>query len=411
MGERGSPFFMDWIVGRIDVRGDEMHDEIRAAAQRCQHWLVEEALPRWGSRGFDVERGMFAEGLDGAGEPLWQPTRFRVQSRQIYVFSHAALLGWYEGGELAERCARFGMRHFDDGAGNQLFSLNADGSPADSAVCCYEYAFALLAECWLYRLSGEPCWQQQAESRYQAIVQLFADPVYGGFHSSWPAGSLRSQNPHMHLFEALLVAAESFDDPSWQVRAHQLYQLFRQRFLEPALLREFFDERLLPTHPDSHLIDPGHHYEWCWLLARYRALAQGWACGPSEREIDEGIAILNRFATAHGHGPTGLVMDELTDDGQPHRVTSRLWCQTEHLKALLAAYERRGDAEIARQIGEVVRRIFHYYLTPALPGQWVDQVDVTGQPLTTHAPASTFYHLFVAFSELARVAERRSESG
>ena len=388
-----------------------MHDEIREAARRCRSWLVEEALPRWGARGFDVERGMFAEGLDGAGEPLWQPTRFRVQSRQIYVFSHAALLGWYEGGELAERCARFGMRHFDDGAGNQLFSLNADGSPADSSVCCYEYAFALLAECWLYRLSGEPRWQQQAESRYQAIVQLFADPVYGGFHSSWPAGSLRSQNPHMHLFEALLVAAESFDDPRWQVRAHQLYQLFRQRFLEPALLREFFDERLLPVHPDSHLIDPGHHYEWCWLLARYRALAQGWACGPSEREIDEGIAILNRFATAHGHGPTGLVMDELTDDGLPHRVTSRLWCQTEHLKALLAAYERQGDAEIARQIGEVVRRIFHYYLTPALPGQWVDQVDVTGQPLTTHAPASTFYHLFVAFSELARVAERRGESG
>ncbi|WP_254204024.1 AGE family epimerase/isomerase [Aeromonas jandaei] len=402
---------MNWIVGWIDVRGDEMHDEIREAAQRCRRWLVEEALPHWRASGFDWERGLFAEGLDGAGEPLWQPTRCRVQSRQIYVFSHAALLGWYEGGELAERCARFGMRHFDDGAGNQLFSLNADGSPADSAVCCYEYAFALLAECWLYRLSGEPCWQQQAESRYQAIVQLFADPVYGGFHSSWPAGSLRSQNPHMHLFEALLVAAESFDDPCWQVRAHQIYKLFLQHFLEPILLREFFDERLLPTHPDSHLIDPGHHYEWCWLLARYRALAQGWACGPSEREIDEGIAILNSFATAHGHGPTGLVMDELTDDGQPHRATSRLWCQTEHLKALLAAYERRGDSEIARQIGEVVRQIFHYYLTPALPGQWVDQVDVTGQPLTIHAPASTFYHLFVAFSELARVAERRSESG
>ncbi|MFQ2154986.1 AGE family epimerase/isomerase [Aeromonas hydrophila] len=353
-----------------------------------------------------MERGLFAEGLDGAGEPLWQPTRFRVQSRQIYVFSHAALLGWYEGGLLAERCARFGMRHFDDVAGNQLFSLNADGSPADSAVCCYEYAFALLAECWLYRLSGEQCWQQQAESRYQAIVRLFADPVYGGFHSSWPAGSLRSQNPHMHLFEALLVAAESFDDPRWQVRAHRLYQLFRQRFLEHALLREFFDERLLPTHPDSRLIDPGHHYEWCWLLARYRALAQGWECGPSEREIDEGIAILTRFATVHGHGPTGLVLDELTDDGRPHRATSRLWCQTEQLKALLAAYERRGEAEIAHRIGEVVGRIFDYYLMPALPGQWIDQVDVTGAPLAGHAPASTFYHLFVAFSELVRVAQR-----
>ena len=95
-----------------------MHDEIREAAQRCRRWLVEEALPHWGARGFDWQRGLFAEGLDGAGAPLWQPIRFRVQSRQIYVFSHATLLGWYEGGELAERCARFGMRHFDDGTGN-----------------------------------------------------------------------------------------------------------------------------------------------------------------------------------------------------------------------------------------------------------------------------------------------------
>ncbi|MBW3810620.1 AGE family epimerase/isomerase [Aeromonas hydrophila] len=383
-----------------------MHDEIREAAQRCRRWLVEEALPHWRARGFDWERGLFAEGLDGAGAPLWQPIRFRVQSRQIYVFSHATQLGWYEGGELAERCVKFGMRHFDDGAGNQLFSLNADGSPADSAVCCYEYAFALLAECWLYRLSGEPRWQQQAESRYQAIELLFADPLYGGFHSRFPPSALRSQNPHMHLFEALLVAAESFDEPRWQGRAHRLYQLFRQRFLEPALLREFFDERLLPNHPDSHLIDPGHHYEWCWLLVRYRALAQGWECGPSEGEIDEGIAILTGFATAHGHGPTGLVLDELNDDGRPYRTTSRLWCQTEQLKALLAAYERRGEAEIAHRIGEVVGRIFDYYLMPALPGQWLDQVDVTGAPLAGHAPASTFYHLFVAFSELVRVAQR-----
>ncbi|MGL6575244.1 AGE family epimerase/isomerase [Aeromonas hydrophila] len=125
------------------------------------------------------------------------------------------------------------MRHFADGAGNQLFSLNADGSPADSAVCCYEYAFALLAECWLYRLSGEPRWQQQAESRYQAIELLFADPLYGGFHSRFPPSALRSQNPHMHLFEALLVAAESFDEPRWQGAPIGSISCFASAFLSP----------------------------------------------------------------------------------------------------------------------------------------------------------------------------------
>lgn len=335
---------------------------------------------------------------------MWQPTRFRVQSRQIYVFSHATLLGWYDGRTLAERSALVGMGHFDDGAGHSVFSINRDGSIADASVCSYEYAFALLAECWLYRLSGEPRWQQQAESRYQAIEQLFLDPLHGGFHSSWPSGPLRSQNPHMHLFEALLVAADSFDDVIWQQRATALYRLFRQRFLEPGLLREFFDDALLVRHADSRLIDPGHHYEWCWLLARYRTLASSWEIQPTSTEIDEAIGILTRFAIRHGHGQTGLVIDELTDDGQIYRDTSRLWCQTEHLKALLAAYEQQGDEATACQICEVVARIFHYYLLPAKPGQWIDQIDSEGKPLTSHAPASTFYHLFVAFSELARIA-------
>ncbi|MFB2832794.1 AGE family epimerase/isomerase, partial [Aeromonas jandaei] len=93
-----------------------------------------------------------------------------------------------------------------------------------------------------------------------------------------------------------------------------------------------------------------------------------------------------------------------TTPGQPYRDTSRLWCQTEHLKALLAAYEQQGNEGTACQISEVVARIFHYYLLPAQSGQWIDQVDSEGKPLTSHAPASTFYHLFVAFSELARVS-------
>lgn len=381
-----------------------MHVEVIKAAQRCHCWLVSVALPHWGGQGFDHERGLFAEGLDSAGQPLWQPARFRVQSRQIYVFSHASLLGWYDGRALAERSARVGMGHFDDGAGHGVFSINRDGSIADASVCSYEYAFALLAECWLYRLTGDPLWQQQAESRYQAIERLFADPVHGGFHSRWPASLLRSQNPHMHLFEALLVAAESFDDVIWQWRANALYQLFRQHFLEPGLLREFFDDALLAHHADSRLIDPGHHYEWCWLLARYRTLASTWKNGPASTEIDEAIGILTRFAIRHGHGQTGLVIDELTDDGQPYRDTSRLWCQTEHLKALLAAYEQQEDGGTACLISEVVARIFHYYLLPAQSGQWIDQVDSEGKPLASHAPASTFYHLFVAFSELVRVA-------
>lgn len=387
-----------------------MHIDAISAARKCHQWLVKQALPHWAAQGFDRDRGLFAEGLDATGHAYWQPTRFRVQGRQIYVFSHATQLGWFDGRALAVQCGLEGMVRFHNAVGYDVFALTQEGGVADGTLCCYEYAFALLGECWLYRLTGDAHWQRQAERRYLVIESLFADQRHGGFHSTSPASVPRSQNPHMHLFEALLVASESFPDPKWQGRATALYRLFRQRFLEPVLLREFFDETLMPRHPDSRLIDPGHHYEWCWLLERYRVLSQDWENAPASAEIDECLGILTTFARAHGHGPTGLVMDEVTEQGEPWRATSRLWCQTEHLKALLAVYEFQPEEKLARQIADVVEHIFQYYITPALPGQWIDQVDPDGRPLAYNAPASTFYHIFVAFSELARVAGIGDES-
>ncbi|CAH8242177.1 hypothetical protein VAE122_3400004 [Vibrio aestuarianus] len=53
-----------------------------------------------------------------------------------------------------------------------------------------------------------------------------------------------------------------------------------------------------------------------------------------------------------------------------------------------------------------MEHIFVHYLNPALPGLWIDQVDSKGEPLNEHSPASSFYHLFLAFSELLRIADK-----
>ena len=62
---------------------------------RLRRWVVGQALPLWGEAGFDSTRGSFIERLTFGGAPLPSaPRRAMVQARQIYVFSHAALLGW-----------------------------------------------------------------------------------------------------------------------------------------------------------------------------------------------------------------------------------------------------------------------------------------------------------------------------
>ena len=47
--------------------------------------------------------------------------------------------------------------------------------------------------------------------------------------------------------------------------------------------------------------------------------------------------------------------------------------------------------------------LFDRYLGRTLPGTWVDVVDASGQPVPGNAPASTLYHVFLAFAEVLRI--------
>ncbi|MGN5136854.1 hypothetical protein ACTG15_01035 [Aeromonas sp. 164P] len=153
-----------------------------------------------------------------------------------------------------------------DGAGNQLFSLNADGSPADASVCSYEYAFALLAECWLYRLSGEPRWQQQAESRYQAIELLFADPLYGGFHSCFPLALCAVKIRICICSKRCWWQRNALMSRAGSSVPIGCIGCFASVFWNPPCCASSSMMRLLDPSRFARLIDPGHHYEWCWLL-------------------------------------------------------------------------------------------------------------------------------------------------
>ena len=59
-----------------------------------RHWMFEQALPFWAEHGVDRMYGGYVEQLtlDGSDAAV-DFKRVRVVARQIYVFSHAALLG------------------------------------------------------------------------------------------------------------------------------------------------------------------------------------------------------------------------------------------------------------------------------------------------------------------------------
>ena len=373
-------------------------DSLTFQIARCQHWLTQHALPRW-QKAQSSQNGIFAEGLLSDGQEFSDDLfRFRVQPRQVYVFAHATELELIDGRTQVLAAIEQGFKHFGSPSSGYRFALCESNDSKSEAINLYEQAFALLGFAWHYKLAADEHSLHSMEAIYQRISAYLWDTAKGGFFLTEGNAVNKGQNPHMHLFEALMVSYEHTDNPIWLERATKIYQLFQTHFMQNDHLTEFFlADFSLDPEIGTH-IDPGHHYEWIWLLSHYQKL--------TGVEVKKAIDALYQFVQQHGHNDNGLVRDEIYTSGKPLRSTSRLWCQTEYLKACIALWEREPNETRRAAISHAVEHIFVYYLNPALPGLWVDQVDNMGEPLNEHSPASSFYHLFLAFSELLRIANK-----
>ncbi len=101
--------------------------------------------------------------------------------------------------------------------------------------------------------------------------------------------------------------------------------------------------------------------------------------------------------------PSGLLYDALLDDGSVHDSRHRCWPQTEALKAHLAMAEFAGRRDLSA-IGQTVSNLLDRYLSHKPAGTWLDQFDDNDIPLSKFVPASTLYHVYLAFAELLRLA-------
>lgn len=378
---------------------------------RIRAWLSESALPLWSSAGLDGEGGFFDD-LTINGDPRSNaPKRLRVQARQIYVFSHAHLLGWTPApGQLSPLDAAtsgfdFMTAHYwRDQPGGFVYAANRDGAVVDSRVELYEQAFALFACAWYFRATGDDRAKTWAQRIVAFIDGHLADTANGGFFENLSGDLPRRQNPHMHLLEALLALHISTGDEDALVRARSLVALFRQRFFdhETGTLGEFFDAGWRRAESTAgQIVEPGHHYEWTWLLHHYAAAA-GDDC---EREAEA----LYRFAEQHGidrepGGTEGLVYDSLLRRGVDLDDNKRLWSQTEAIKAQTARLEFTADTAAGERLEALLERLFDCHLM-ADSGLWREHLQRDGTPIRDTVPATSLYHLVFALTEVLRVRD------
>ncbi|MBR0557041.1 AGE family epimerase/isomerase [Ciceribacter sp. L1K23] len=389
---------------------------LTARSTHLHAWLETAALPFWWEKGA-ASGGGFFERLGQDGEPmLADDRRARVQPRQVYCYVMSGAAGWNGPWPAA---VEEGLSWFDatyrleDGLYGNL--ANAEGLLIDPSFDLYNQAFALFAAAAV--ATAQPSRAAERELYALGILdrlkQVYAHPQ-AGFHEAMPPKEPLCSNPHMHLFEAAM-AWEDVPDSSvrWAALVDEIADLALTRFIDgdTGALREFFDLNWRPMPGEKgRIVEPGHQFEWAWLLARWGERRQnGDALARARRLFDIG--------EAHGIcADRKVAIMSLYDDFTVHNAMARLWPQTEWLKAAVRLALLGNTAERERYVASAHRALdaLEPFLATPVKGLWWDKWPADAPMIDEPAPASTFYHIVCAVLELdwaAKRLERLREAG
>lgn len=367
---------------------------LAASGLRFADWMRRHALPTWSALG-QATTGQFAEVLTLEGRSVEGPHRARVQTRQIFVYAQAGLMGWQGPWQriVSDGLTRLGDRFLrDDGLSRSLVSDS--GESLDETARLYDQAFVLLALATAHSAGVDSEATETAAVRLRETL-LTQALRQGGFRE---AGDHPYQaNAHMHLLEACMAWEEAGGDAGWAKLADRLVALAFAAFIDPdaGFLREFFRADWTPAEgEDGTLVEPGHQFEWAWLLTRY---------GRS-RGDDRALAAATRLYAAGRRGVADrpvIVIDALNADGSVRSRQARLWPQTEWLKAALILAETASPKDRAALLEDAATalRALWLYLTP--DGLWHDKHLPDGGFVKEPAPASSLYHIMAGFQQLA----------
>jgi mannose-6-phosphate isomerase len=376
--------------------------EVSATCAELKRWLLDAAYPMWWLQGADRVHGGFHERLQQSGRALDEPRRARLHPRQICAYSIADDMGC-DGLAVpaAEHGLRFYLEHYPRADGFFRTLVAPDGAPVDDTVVLYDQAFALLGFAAAFDVLDENSIRVRAHDLLALLQKRLVHPL-GGFQEDDSGLSHLTSNSHMHLLEAALAWIELDQDPQWRALAAQIVELALTRFRDPrdGQIREFFAHDWTPAPGiEGSIVQPGHQFEWAWLLLRWAVDAN------DEHAASVALSLVDQAEERGVDRERRVAVNALLADGIVHSAQARLWPQTERLKVACIAARTTGSPQywgIAAQSAKVLLK----YLQTPLHGLWYDTMDVDAKFIDQPAPASSFYHIVGAIAELERTLKR-----
>lgn len=370
---------------------------LRAASRFAPHFLpawLDIALPPGDGPAPVVE----ALGDDG-------PRTTLAQGRTAFMLAHIYLkTGQRDLLVAAARIWAFAATHLKDPDGGFRYAVAPDGSPLGAPETrlrrSYDQSFALLALATLRKADPSLVAASELESFWQFVETKLIDRETGGlWEDDRGPSAIRSQNPQMHMLEATLQAYEMTGDQVWLDRSRPFVTVAEERLIDPATgaVCEFVGPDLRPMEgAEGARREPGHQYEWIWLLRRYADLSGDNAPLASTDRMQA-------FVDAHGlrrGGPlAGAPYDALGPAGQVTEPTHLLWPLTEAGKVYAARAAAEGDEDAANRARHMAEIIFCLYFAPEGKADWTNQLDAEGRVVWDDALSRLLYHVAIFVTE------------
>lgn len=393
------------MTGQADTT-DANIAALRHARQRLNDWHFNQALPLWAAAGVHPSGGFF-EALDFSGAPLASDrARVRVQARQVAVFAAAHQAGWapMRSRALVERGLDFMLRacRREDGVFGRVVDLRRQ-MLADPAADLYDTAFCVFAVALARPVVGAALDWVLADL-LACLARVLARGAGQGYFESLPPPAWRAQNPHMHLLEALLATRQASHAVLADQQLDDLIGFIDARFFDrhAAFVRERVSADGVALDPSY---EPGHSFEWVWLLAQLPPAAQA-------RLGQAKVADFSRCLYARACQsllPDGRAVMSADLGNKPVDGSTRLWSQTEALRAHLVM-AGHGDAPLAaaalaRAVQTTQSLLDNWLLAAPVAGGWLDHKDSAGRAIAAAMPASTYYHILGAIEATNRFCD------
>ncbi|MDB6049742.1 MAG: N-acylglucosamine 2-epimerase [Pseudomonas sp.] len=376
-----------------DVSSSASQSELTALFAAVQLHFQQVIIPLWLGPGWNSHLALPYEAVDADHQPL-PPQRYRAMAcaRQLYLFSslidHPAVP---QGKNRAAALFRSLQQHFHDAEhGGWFYSIDPQGKPLDQRKDLYTHAFIIFACAHYWAKVREPLVESVLNAALNVVAERFSDGAglyEANLDQDWSSlGSGPLQNPLMHLAEAFLATLSVREDPATKTALLALATAMQQRFVDPA--QGVMLEK--PLGAVDNWFEPGHQFEWFFLLAS-SPLLQG---SPLHKSLTRAFD----YTEQQGVDPlTGAVKAMLEVGGSVRDGSQRIWAQAEYLRALVL----RPDSEttMGRQLDALQQLFLH-------PTGWNECLNANGVISRSDMPSTTPYHLATCYSGLVEYFAR-----